>query len=47
MDSADFGPTMGTGGAIVWELTVGGKLFHSGFPHKAINAIELGMEVTK
>lgn len=47
MDSADFGPTMGTGGAIVWELTVNGKLFHSGFPHKAINAIELGMEATK
>jgi len=47
VDSADFGPTMGTGGAMVWELTATGKLFHSGFPNKAINAIELGMEAVK
>jgi len=47
VDSADFGPTIGTGGAIVWELTAKGKLFHSGFPHKAINAIELATEATK
>jgi len=47
VDSADFGPTMGTGGAMTWELTAAGKLFHSGFPHKAINAIELGMEAVK
>jgi len=44
VDSADIGPTMGTGGVIVWELTATGKLFHSGFPQKAINALELAMD---
>ena len=34
VDSANFGPTLGTGGMCAWELTVNGKKFHSGFPHK-------------
>lgn len=35
------GPTLGTGSVTTWSLTGKGKLFHSGLPHKAINAIEL------
>lgn len=45
VDSADYGPTQGTAGALSWELTIKGKKFHSGLPHKGINAIELGTEV--
>ena len=30
--SADFGPTLGTGAAMVWDLKAEGKLFHSGVP---------------
>lgn len=41
LDSADIGPTLGTGSVTTWSLTAKGKLFHSGLPHKAINAIEL------
>jgi len=40
VDSADFGPTLGTAGMATWKLDVKGKKFHSGLPHKAINAIE-------
>jgi len=29
-----------------WSLRCSGRLFHSGFPHKGINAIELASEVT-
>ena len=47
MDSADVGPTLGTGGVITWSLTAKGKLFHSGLPHKAINSIELCHEALK
>jgi len=47
VDSADFGPTLGTGGSLAWEITCTGKLFHSGIPHKAINAIEMAMDVIK
>jgi len=47
LDSANFGPTIGTGGALTWKLTATGKHFHSGFPHKAINAIELAVEALK
>jgi len=47
VDSANFGPTLATGGAIGWELTVSGKLFHSGLPHKAINTIEAAMEAVR
>lgn len=44
VDSADFGPTMATAGMVQWELTATGKLFHSGFPDKAINPITLGTQ---
>jgi len=47
LDSANFGPTIGTGGSMVWSLTARGKMFHSGFPNKAINAIELAYEAVK
>ena len=30
MDSANFGPTLGTAGMCVWKLTVTGKKCHSG-----------------
>ena len=29
---------------IQWKLKVNGKLFHSGLPHKGVNAIELAMD---
>ena len=41
IDSADFGPTIGTGGMAVWRLVVEGKSAHSGFPQNGINAAEL------
>jgi len=44
VDSADTHPCIGTGSAAVWKLDVKGKLFHSGIPDKAINAMELAME---
>jgi acetylornithine deacetylase len=44
VDSANFGPTMATAGMIQWEMTVTGKLFHSGFPDKAINPITFGTQ---
>lgn len=44
VDSANFGPTMATAGMIQWELTATGKLFHSGFPDKAINPITMGTQ---
>lgn len=47
VDSADIGPTLGTGGVITWSLTAKGKLFHSGLPHKAINSIDLVYEACK
>lgn len=47
VDSANIGPTMGTGGVQVWKLTASGKGFHSGFPNKAINAIPLATEAIK
>uniref|UniRef100_A0A1J3GDG8 Acetylornithine deacetylase n=1 Tax=Noccaea caerulescens TaxID=107243 RepID=A0A1J3GDG8_NOCCA len=47
IDSADKQPCVGTGGMIPWKLHFTGKLFHSGLPNKAINAIELGMEGLK
>ena len=30
-----------------WKLTARGKLFHSGFPNRAINAIELVMDAVQ
>jgi len=47
VDSADFGPTLGTAGMSAWQITVSGKKFHSGLPHKGINSIELAMEVVQ
>jgi len=44
VDSADTHPCIGTGSAAVWKLEAKGKLFHSGIPDKAINAMELAME---
>jgi len=42
VDTADSTPCIGTGGIAAWSLTASGKLFHSGIPQNAINAIELG-----
>lgn len=47
VDSADFGPTLGTGAAMVWDLKAEGKLFHSGVPQMAINSISLANEATR
>src|SRR5262249_4090967 len=47
LDSADIQPSIGTGGGAAWSLKVKGKLFHSGMPDRAINAIELAMEVVR
>ncbi|HEY5958720.1 MAG TPA: M20/M25/M40 family metallo-hydrolase [Polyangiaceae bacterium] len=44
LDSADFGPTLGTGGIATWELDVVGVPGHSGMPHQCINALELAMD---
>ncbi|KMZ75955.1 Acetylornithine deacetylase or succinyl-diaminopimelate desuccinylase [Zostera marina] len=47
IDTADKQPCIGTGGMIAWKLEAIGKLFHSGFPHKAINALEMASEAFK
>lgn len=56
VDSADSNPCCGTAGAISWpgaklvgalrarQLKCKGRLFHSGFPNKGINSIELAQE---
>lgn len=44
VDSADNQPCIGTAGVFVWSLKATGKLFHSGLPHKGINAIELARD---
>jgi len=44
IDSADSQPCIGTAGMIQWKIDVTGKLFHSGLPHKGINAIEMAMD---
>lgn len=41
VDVANSVPCIGTGGVAAWTLRARGKLFHSGLPHLAINAIEL------
>uniref|UniRef100_A0A7S3D2A4 Peptidase M20 dimerisation domain-containing protein n=1 Tax=Palpitomonas bilix TaxID=652834 RepID=A0A7S3D2A4_9EUKA len=46
LDCADKQPNIGSGGTVQWALNVKGKLFHSGFPHKGINAVELAMEIS-
>jgi acetylornithine deacetylase len=43
LDSADFGPTVGTGGIAMWELSVTGVAGHSGLTHNCVNALELAM----
>jgi acetylornithine deacetylase len=45
IDSANFGPTIGTGGMATWRLVVEGKVAHSGFPQNGINAAELAFAV--
>jgi acetylornithine deacetylase len=47
LDSADIQPSIGTGGGAAWSLSIKGKLFHSGMADRAINAIELAMEVVR
>jgi len=47
VDSADSQPCCGSAGAMSWSLKVSGRLFHSGFPHKGINSIELASEAMK
>lgn len=44
VDSADSQPCCGTAGMLSWELTASGRLFHSGFPQKGINSIEMLVE---
>lgn len=46
LDSADFGPTVGTGGVARWQLDVTGVSGHSGMPHNCVNALELAMAVS-
>lgn len=41
LDSADFGPTLGTGGIATWELRATGVPGHSGMPQNCVNALEL------
>lgn len=47
IDTANKQPCIGTGGMISWRLRATGKLFHSGFPHKTVNPLELVMEALK
>lgn len=44
IDAADCQPCIGTAGNCQWSLKAHGKLFHSGLPHKGINAIEFAMD---
>lgn len=44
IDAADSQPCIGTCGALQWEVKCTGKMFHSGLPHKGINAIEFAMD---
>eukprot|EP01084_Bolivina_argentea_P267867 454831_1 len=44
VDAADTGVCVGSAGVIQWSLEARGKMFHSGFPDKAINPIELVSE---
>ena len=47
VDCADSQPCVGTAAAIQWKLRAVGKLFHSGLPHKGINAYELANEALR
>ena len=46
IDCADSQPCIGTAGAMPWHLEVTGHLFHSGLPHKGINALEFAMDAS-
>ncbi len=43
LDSADFGPTLGTAGIATWEIRAKGVGGHSGMPQNCVNALELSM----
>lgn len=45
IDAADSHPCQGTCGVIPWKFECHGRLFHSGLPHQAINAIEMATDV--
>ncbi|HMJ12207.1 MAG TPA: M20/M25/M40 family metallo-hydrolase [Polyangiaceae bacterium] len=47
LDSADFGPTIGTGGVAMWTLSARGVTGHSGFTQNCVNALELGMAASR
>jgi len=47
IDASDSEPCLGTGGVISFHLKAYGKRFHSGFPHKTVNPIELASEAMK
>ncbi len=47
LDSADFGPTLGTGGIATWEIRATGVPGHSGMPHNCVNALELCMATVR
>ncbi|XP_038888364.1 acetylornithine deacetylase-like [Benincasa hispida] len=47
IDTSDSQPCIGTGGSLTWSMKTTGKLFHSGMPDKAINALELAMDALK
>lgn len=44
IDAADSQPCIGTAGNVQWSMKAVGKLFHSGLPHKGMNAIEFAMD---
>jgi|EP00927_Polykrikos_kofoidii_P066415 acetylornithine deacetylase len=45
VDAADSQPCCGSFGSLGWSLKCNGRVFHSGFPHKGINSIEIASEV--
>jgi acetylornithine deacetylase len=47
LDVANFGPVMGSGGMVTWQLHAKGKKAHSGFPTQGINPISLGYECVR
>ena len=47
LDSADFGPTVGTGGVAMWALHVTGVTGHSGMTQNCVNALELSMATSR
>jgi len=44
IDASDTHPCIGTASMASWKLKVQGLMGHSGLPHKAINALNLGFE---